>query len=222
MIDIKKMVKENPHELVVRLKASDMEYWEALKESVIVNFLVKDSIYASKIKDKNIDIDDVYSYLYEQLVLRGALEGLRSEDSIIAFILSYVRGYIDSFYGRRGKNTDDDSGCKQSRKEMVLFNDAGMDKDMLENIASPEVEEFNDSQFLTYRNTREGFNMLWEKNTKRAMALLLRYVKGLSAEEVRQFMCLASENYVNQVVSIAKGDMRKKYLSIDKVLKGDE
>ena len=69
MIDIKKMVKENPHELVMRLKASDMEYWEALKESIIVNFLVKDSIYASKIKDKNIDIDDVYSYLYEQLVL---------------------------------------------------------------------------------------------------------------------------------------------------------
>jgi DNA-directed RNA polymerase specialized sigma24 family protein len=64
--------------------------------------------------------------------------------------------------------------------------------------------------------------MLWEKNPKRAMVLLLRYVKGLSAEEVRQFMCLASENYVNQVVSVAKGDMRKKYLHIDKIIKGED
>jgi hypothetical protein len=60
MIDIKKMVKENPHELVVRLKASDMEYWEAFNEQVIRNYLSKNSVYASKMNDKNIEIDEVY------------------------------------------------------------------------------------------------------------------------------------------------------------------
>jgi hypothetical protein len=92
MIDIKKMVKENPHELVVRLKASDMEYWEALKESVIVNFLVKDSIYASKIKDKNIDI-----YVS---VLNGEVK-----DNYMSIAFSEkesIQKVIDAYFGESG------------------------------------------------------------------------------------------------------------------------
>ena len=222
MIDIKKMVKENPHELVVRLKASDMEYWEAFNEQVIRNYLSKNSVYASKMNDKNIEIDEVYSNIYGRMIHKRALDRLRSEEAVIAFVLSYVRSQIDSAYGRRDKSQGGDGGCKKSHKEPVFFDEVGITQDKLENIPALEPEEFNDAQFLTYRNTREVFNMLWEKNPKRAMVLLLRYVKGLSAEEVRQFMCLASKNYVDQVVSVAKGDMRKKCLRVDDIIKGED
>ena len=65
---------------------------------------------------------------------------------------------------------------------------------------------------------RDGFDTLWSRNPRRAVAVLLRYVKGLSAREVKNFMDLASENYVNQVVNIAKGDLRQSVVSIKDAL----
>ena len=64
------------------------------------------------------------------------------------------------------------------------------------------------------------FNVLWQRNPRRALVLLLRYVKGLSAREVKNFLNVVTENYVNQVANIAKNDLRASALSIVDAIQG--
>ena len=83
-------------------------------------------------------------------------------------------------------------------------------------------DDLSDSTLASYQNLRTGFDTLWEQNPRRALALLLRYVKGLSSREIRSFMDLASENYVNQVVNVAKGDMRIRCLAVTEAIGREE
>ena len=84
--------------------------------------------------------------------------------------------------------------------------------------AETDDDDLDEKTMSTYEALRDGFDNLWSRNPRRAVAVLLRYVKGLSSHEVKTFMDLVSENYVNQVVNIAKGDLRKSILSVEEAL----
>jgi len=218
-VDVAEFARQDPVELIRLLKIPDMTYWEAIKNQILKPFLSFGTPYGMKMLDRNVDVEDVYSHVYEKMILKGALENLRDEECLVSFILSYVKSYVNSFYGRRVKTSDGDEWRSPCKIETVSLDVGdGTSERGIEKLPAPSNDELSDAAFLTYQNTREGFNLLWKKYPKRAVALLLRYVKGLSAREVCEFMDLASENYVNQVVNVAKGDMRRVYLPIEKIL----
>ena len=80
-----------------------------------------------------------------------------------------------------------------------------------------EKDDFEEKQ-IRYDHLHNSFGILWEQNPRRAIVLLLKYVNGLSAREIKSFMDLASENYVNQVAKLAKGDMQEIFLSVESAL----
>lgn len=218
-VDVAEFARQDPSELIRLLKIPDMTYWEAIKNQILKPFLSFGTSYGMKMADKCVDVDDVYSHVFESLILKGALENIRNDECLVSFILSYAKSYINSFYGRRVKTSDGEEWRAPCKIQTISL-DAGDSKKEcgIDKLPMLSDDEPSDEAFLTYQNTREGFNLLWKKHPKRAVALLLRYVKGLSAREVCEFMDLASENYVNQVVNVAKGDMRRVYLPIEKIL----
>ena len=238
---VRQSIENNPSKFVEHLKMSDMVCWEAIKTEVIYPFLNENKPYGKRIIDKNVDRDDVYSHIYEKMVIEHKLDNLRDKSQLCSFIIEYVKAYVSSLFER--KTTEEysgDSGRRRRRKiELVSVESADETKDGgIEQIAQSNAtfptyrtvngvisqrpqessmlsdDELPDSRLSAYQALRTGFDDLWEQNPRRALVLLLRYVKGLSAREIRSFMDLASENYVNQVVSVAKGDMRTNYLSV--------
>ena len=247
---IRQLGEESPADVVEHLKMSDMEYWEAVKKEILYPFLDEKKPYGRRILDKNVDRDDVYSHVYEKMVIEHKLENLRDKSQVCSFIIEYAKAYVSSLFDRR--NPEDENGGgrqKRSRKivEVLIDSDDDTKDGGIEQIAQSgsngstykivngvisqrhqeplglqSDDDLSDSTLASYQNLRTGFDTLWEQNPRRALALLLRYVKGLSSREMRSFMDLASENYVNQVVNVAKGDMRIRCLAVTEAIGKEE
>ena len=213
--DIKDLVKQDSACVVEHLLAADMNYWEAIKKDVIYPFLKPSTTYGRRIRDKNIDRDEVYDYVFEELVIKQKLTNLRNKSYVLSFIIERVKTYIRAKFERK-KNTC--GGSKESPKQstpVVISIDAV--EGGIERFLPFEKDDFEENQ-IRYDYLHNSFGILWEQNPRRAIVLLLKYVNGLSAREIKSFMDLASENYVNQVAKLAKGDMREIFLSVESTL----
>lgn len=208
---IRELAAQDPEDVVQHLMASDMGYWEAIKNEIVYPFLEPGTSFGRKISDKNIDRDDIYSRLYEKMVLQGKLNALKNKKYVIDFIIQYVRAIVSSFFER-----------KSSKKPVVISLDAGGDDgvDVGVDIPQPEPPPVSYEEWELREKVQTEFNVLWQRNPRRALVLLLRYVKGLSAREVKNFLDVATENYVNQVANIAKNDLRASALSIVDAIQG--
>ena len=244
------LIKDDADNVVNRLKMSDMVYWEAIKTEVIYPFLDANKPYGKRIIDKNVDRDDVYSHIYEKMVIERKLDNLRDKGQVCSFIIEYVKAYVSSLFERKPVVGEDGVNRPKRPRKVVLVSvesaddtkDGGIEQIAEPNADFPTYKNVNgvisqrpvaptgmppddglpDSTLAVYQALRTGFDDLWDRNPRRALVLLLRYVKGLSSREIRSFMDLASENYVNQVVNIAKGDMRTNYLAVTEAIGKEE
>lgn len=208
---IRELAAQDPEDVVQHLMAADMGYWEAVKNEIVYPFLEPGTSLGRKIIDKNIDRDDIYSRLYEKMVLQGKLNALKNRKYVIDFIMQYVRAIVSSFFER-----------KSSKKPVVISIDAVGDngEDVGVDIPQPEPPPVSYEEWELREKVQTEFNVLWQRNPRRALVLLLRYVKGLSAREVKNFLNVVTENYVNQVANIAKNDLRASALSIVDAIQG--
>lgn len=202
-IDIRELIHKDPDDVVERLLQADMVYWEAIKRQVLYPFLHPRTYYGQLLRKLDLERDDIYEYIFNKMSVRKKLKDLRKKQYVLNFILDYVMAHI---YYLLDKRSDEDFVSLDS------FN-GGIDP-------FPQSEEdTSEEEQLQYDKLHKCFHILWEQNPRRAIVLLLKYVNGLSAREIRSFMNLASETYVNQVVSLAKGNMKKIHLSIEEALK---
>jgi hypothetical protein len=208
---IRELVAQDPEEVVRHLMVSDMGYWEAVKKEIVYPMLESGTNFGQKIRDKNIDKDDIYSRLYEKMVFQGKLKALKNKKYVIDFIIQYVRAIVSSFFER-----------KTSKKPVVISINAGGDDEtgLSIDIPEPKPPSVSYEEWELREKVQKEFNILWQRNPRRALVLLLRYVKGLSAREVKNFLNVATENYVNQVASIAKNDLRASALSVVEAIQG--
>ena len=224
MPDIRALAKNAPDELVSKLAASDMAFWEAVKAQVLRPFFEGNAVYRRRMADANVELDDIYREVYMRMVPEGKLAALRKREFVCEDILEYAKAYVRAFfdhpdYSRPASRTG------RPRKPQIQYRDPrpadgspGLENIPEEPTAETDDGDLDEKTLSTYEALRDGFDTLWSRNPRRAVAVLLRYVKGLSAHEVKTFMDLVSENYVNQVVNIAKGDLRKSVISVEETL----
>lgn len=231
------LIKGDADNVVARLKMSDMVYWEAIKTEVIYPFLDENKPYGKRIIEKNVDRDDVYSHIYEKMVVERKLDNLRNKEQLIPFIIEYIKAYVRSLFEKKARQIEEiaiesvDDTKEGGIEQFPQPNTGFSTYKTVNGVISQRPQEFNsvpsdgdlpDAKLSACQALCTGFDDLWEQNPRRALVLLLRYVKGLSSREIRSFMDLASENYVNQVVNIAKGDMRTNYLAVTEAIGKDE
>lgn len=215
-VDIHLMAENSPLDLIRRLMDRDMPLWEAVKNQVLNPFFANNATYRRRIADVNIELDDIFREVFTKMVVQEKLLDLRNQKYVCSFILEYAKAYVRSFFEKRAHTV-----------ELVYVNpipDAEEGRMGLNDYAQTPSsclgdDDLTDEVFLSYKAIRDSFDQLWRSNPRRAIAVLLRYVKRLSSNEVRDFMDLASENYVNQVVNLAKGDLRTSVLSIEDTLR---
>ena len=63
------LIKDDADNVIDCLRMSDMAYWEAIKTEAIYPFIAANKPYGKRIIDKNVDRDDVYSHIYEKMVI---------------------------------------------------------------------------------------------------------------------------------------------------------
>ncbi len=201
-----------------------MVYWEAVKAQVLRPFFDNNAVYRRRMADANIQLDDIYCHVYMRMAQEGKLAALRKREFVCGFILEYAKAFVRNSFD----NPDDSRPAARTgrprKPQLILMEHHPADGGPgLESFPQEQTSETDDNglpeeTLSTYEALRDGFDNLWSRNPRRAVAVLLHYVKGLSAREVQTFMDLVSENYVNQVVNIAKGDLRKSVLSIEDAL----
>ena len=179
-------------------------YWDAIWENVISPFLKPGTAYGDRMFDKNIGFSDVCEYIYNKMVVKGKLRDLRSKRYVLSFIIEYVQAYIRRKCEYRSSYED----------ELISI------ESMPGGIEHLAVEDDFDEQDLqsNYDYLHGSFDILWQKNPRKAVAYLLKYVNKLSAREIKLFMGLASENYVYQVLHDTTEDMKKLYMSVEETL----
>ena len=217
--NIRSLVEQDPLDVVRHLKQSDMEYWEAVKNEILYPFLDENTTYGRRIRDKNVDRDEVYSFIYEKMVIQNKLEVLRAKKYILSYIIEYVKSYVRSLFERKRKDASicvRRRSCKPTFVELDSAAASGREFEYYL-LSQQDDEQKTDTQCI-----RTSFNKLWDDNPRRALVMLLRFVNGLTTREVKEFMDLASENYVNQVVKLAKGDMQKTFLDVSALLNREE
>lgn len=181
-------------------------YWDAIWENVVSPFLKPGTAYGDRMFDKNIGFADVCEYIYNKMVVKGKLRDLRSRRYVLSFIIEYVQAYIRRKCEYRSVQ-EDESLSIESLPGGV------------EHLLTVEEDDFEDTQLqYNYAYLRESFDILWQKNPRKAVAYLLKYVNNLSAREIKLFMGLASENYVYQVLHDTTEDMKKLYMSVEETL----
>lgn len=231
------LIEKDASNVIEHLLVPDMDYWEAVKVEVIYPFLDESKPYGRRIREKNIDRDDVYSHIYEKMVVERKLDKLRNKEQLCPFIIEYIKAYVRSLFEKKARQIEEiaiesvddtkEGGIEQFPQPNTSFSiyktvNGVISQRPQESNTVPHDGDLPDAKLSAYQALRTGFDDLWEQNPRRALVLLLRYVKGLSSREIRSFMDLASENYVNQVVNIAKGDIRTNYLAVTEAIGKDE
>ena len=223
------LIEKDANSVIEHLLMSDMDYWEAVKVEVIYPFLDESKPYGRRIREKNVDRDDVYSHIYEKMVVGRKLDKLRNKEQLCPFIIEYIKAYVRSLFEKKARQVEEiaiesvddtkEGGIEQFPQPNTGFSTYKIVNGVIsqrpqESNSVPSDGNLPDAKLSAYQALRTGFDDLWEQNPRRALVLLLRYVKGLSSREIRSFLDMASENYVNQVVNVAKGNMRTNYLSV--------
>ena len=75
--DIRVLAKNAPDELIGKLAASDMVFWEAVKAQVLRPFFENNAVYRRRMADANVELDDIYREVYMRMVPEGKLSALR-------------------------------------------------------------------------------------------------------------------------------------------------
>lgn len=214
--NIKDLVAADPAAVVACLKAGDEAVWEAVRQEVVHPFLAEDTVNGQRIRSRNVDRDDIYDRLREKMVDGRKLDALRKPEAVLSFLRDYVRAFVSALFEHKKDLFRADGTPRERRSVQLVFaernDDADAPQDGIESFAQPAAEEPPEGE--VYDSLRRNFDALWRRNPKRALVLLLRFVKRLSASEVRDFLDIVSENYVNQVVNLAKGDMRTSMVSV--------
>ena len=220
--DIRGLVTADPAAVVDRLKEGDMDYWEAVRREVINPFLADGTANGRRLKDKSVSRDDIYDRLWEKMVEERKLDALRKPEAVLTFLLDYTRSFVSGLFEHKKDLVRPDGTLRQRRKIQEVSVERDDDSDDtresgIESLAQPSADEPPDGE--VYETLRRSFEALWRKNPRRALVLLLRFVKRLSADDVRAFLDLVSENYVNQVVNVAKGNLQASMLPVSRLIR---
>ena len=148
--DIRALAKDAPDELVARLAASDMVFWEAVKAQVLRPFFENNAVYRRRMADANVELDDIYREVYTRMVTEEKLSALRKREFVCDFILEYAKAYVRDFFD----NPDYSKPAARTgrpRKPQLVFRDphpadgsAGMEKFPQEPTAEPDDDDLSD------------------------------------------------------------------------------
>lgn len=101
------LIEKDASSVIEHLLLSDMDYWETIKIEVIYPFLDESKPYGRRIREKNVDRDDVYSHIYEKMVVERKLEKLRNKEQLCPFIIEYIKAYVRSLFEKKARQIEE-------------------------------------------------------------------------------------------------------------------
>lgn len=200
-VGLRPFIVQNPDVFLNRLKNQDDRAWAAVRNEFMLPALRRSKKYNAMAYDRTIPLDDVCDHVYEVMVTgKKKLNAVRKPERVLTVLWDYAKQYLRTFYDKRKEHrvtiqlTDE-----QWRRlgDMCISGTIKLRKTYTE---KPEAE--------SVVALRESVKELWRNNPIRGYVAVLK-AKGKASSEIKSFLNLASEGYVDTVYARAKSDLRK-------------
>ena len=204
-------------ELVELLKHEDAQVWNYVLVE-IVRQEKSSCLRSMKREDWNVSLEELLGELYEEMIGKRKLWNYKGNGSLIGWLRSYLRGYLNRKNPNFVRTVDIDGQVDVATEECELTLGDKIAKSMSDGTA---LYAYRSEDLEVLRNERleiaqKCFSDLWKDNSIQAYVMLLKTRFQMSSLEIKERLGISSAANVDQMFSRAVKKMKELKVKYDK------
>lgn len=197
-------------EICALLRREDPAAWRHILEKIVDQEKRSPGNNRKRV-DWGVSLESLLGQLYEEMIGKGKLANYRGDGSLVGWLRSYLRGYLQRQNPNATRFTSFDAGVGDASEE-----ETGRLEEQISFRLSEERrgDAYGDEGLPILRQeqwqiVQKCFKELWERNSMQAYVMLLKLRFHMSSVEIKERLGVSSTANVDQLFARAVKKMRE-------------
>lgn len=198
-------------ELCQLLKREDRGAWNYVLEILVAQEKFSAANNRKRF-DWNVPLESLLGQLYEEMVGQRKLEGYEGRGSLIGWLRTYLRGYLNRQNPERIRFVSLDEAPRGEGDEAdgpTLAEKIAFEKSEQQGVNAYVDEDLHVLRHEQWELAQKCFRDLWQGNTMQAYVMLLKLRFHMSSLEIKERLGVTSAANVDQMFARAVKKMRE-------------